>query len=390
MNISIVYMGDINAKNGASKIVKSFLLNKNIFLQNDINLKEMFVSRPYSVGSAYKQETSFGKVKSRLKSILSRTLVGNLISLYLQYFRNGKIAVDKLEISSAENDLLIFHDVFSCYIYYKKAKNLNKKSILVLHTNGDTWKMVYEYFPKLNTKILNKFLNKVEKIACDNADRIVFVSKLSESNFNRIRPQYKNKTTHIYNGIDDTQEDIDDLNFDNLNLVSVGTLNSRKAQNLIIEALSGIGNKSVRLTLVGDGEKRNEFYEIAKRYNVDDQVDFLGSRSDVEDILRKHNIFIMSSKDEGLPVSIIEAMKYGLPIIATNVGGIPELIDDNGILVEPTVESITDALNEINNNRVNLKRMSIKSREIFEEKFTVNNMLNKYSMLVKEVLYDEI
>ncbi|GAA4068729.1 glycosyltransferase family 4 protein [Amphibacillus indicireducens] len=391
MKVSIVYMGDVNAKNGASKVVKSLIDNKAEFINNGITINNLYASKPYNQADQFwnKSKKNNLEFRAKLKLFLGKTMIGSIISLYLQYFRNAKISVKKVIESDDNSDLLIFHDIFSCYTYYKKKKNFDENVILVLHTNGDTWKMVYEYFPKLNKKLFNRFFNYVEKYVCENSNRIVFVSEMSAANFVGLRPEYKDKIACIYNGIDSSSDLANEIDIERLRMISVGTLNSRKAQNLIIESLAQIVDKSIKLTLVGDGEKKEEFYEIAENNQVLDQVDFLGSRNDVEEILRGHNLFIMSSKDEGLPISIIEAMKHGLPIIATNVGGIPELIDGNGILVEPDVESIKKAIEELNNNKTTLKEMSIKSRKIFEQKFTVNRMIKNYSDLIKEVIYEK-
>lgn len=85
--------------------------------------------------------------------------------------------------------------------------------------------------------------------------------------------------------------------------------------------------------MVGDGElKQNIEYRI-KKYNIDDKVVLVGNVSNVNYYLSNADIFVLSSDYEGLPLSILEAMASGLPIISTNVGGVADIVTNNGILV---------------------------------------------------------
>ena len=375
MKFSVIYMGDINALNGASKVVKSFLENSQLFKKNGVTLNNIFCSR------------SNKKTKKWIKNIFSKTFIGSLISIYIQYFSNAKKAVKKYINSNNDDDVIVFHDIFSCYTFKKYHEENSIKIILVLHNNGHTWEMLYEYFPKIKGSIFDKFLDKVEKETLDFVDRVVFVSKKSASNFCQKNSSYSNKVEHIYNGIPSTTNTKNEiLKINKLNMVSVGTLNSRKSQDLILKSLNELDDDSIKLTLIGDGDKFHEYHNLAKKFDLLTQVEFLGQRKDVEELLPNFNLFIMSSKDEGLPISIIEAMKFGLPIIATDVGGIKELINGNGILVEPNYKSIKSAISKINSNKNSLKKMSNKSLELFRNNFTVTEMIKNYSNLIKRVV----
>ena len=88
--------------------------------------------------------------------------------------------------------------------------------------------------------------------------------------------------------------------------------------------------------VAGDGPERDALEQQAKALSLDDRaVRFLGARTDVDDLLCAADFFVLPSDTEGLPLSVLEAMSHGLPIVASRVGGIPELIDDNthGLLV---------------------------------------------------------
>jgi glycosyltransferase involved in cell wall biosynthesis len=113
-------------------------------------------------------------------------------------------------------------------------------------------------------------------------------------------------------------------------IVSVARLDPQKNPLLLIDALPD--DPRCHLLLAGDGTLLE-----AARKKAGPRVHFLGVRSDIPDLLAACDLFALASDYEGLPVAVIEAMAAGLPVIATKVGGVPELVEDNvtGILVPP-------------------------------------------------------
>ena len=121
-------------------------------------------------------------------------------------------------------------------------------------------------------------------------------------------------------------------------------------------------------------------------HKLSNVVRFVGSQSDVDKYLVQSNIFIMSSKDEGLPVAAQEALRAGLALILTDVGGCKELIDDNGYLVSsPDVEEIVNAIIEVTKDVSRIKDMRSRSREMFVEKYTREKMLFQYLQLINNI-----
>jgi L-malate glycosyltransferase len=94
---------------------------------------------------------------------------------------------------------------------------------------------------------------------------------------------------------------------------------------------------SARFLLIGDGHERARLEEMAAQFNLSENILFLGRRDDVSSLLSCCDLFVLPSWAEGLPNSVLEAMAARLPVVATQVGGIPELIEDglNGLLVPP-------------------------------------------------------
>jgi colanic acid/amylovoran biosynthesis glycosyltransferase len=135
------------------------------------------------------------------------------------------------------------------------------------------------------------------------------------------------------------------------NFVCVGRLCTAKSQHLIVEAIARLKARGIfaRLVLVGDGEMRGSIESTIRAYGLEDRVCITGwaSGEKVRQEIECARIFLLPSLAEGLPVAIMEAMALGRPIVATYVGGIPELVrnDQEGWLVPASdVDSITEAI----------------------------------------------
>ena len=133
---------------------------------------------------------------------------------------------------------------------------------------------------------------------------------------------------------------------------SVGRLVEPKAYHVLIEAMVHVSKlvPPARLVLIGDGPLRGDLERCASDLGVSDGVLFAGARSDIPAVLAAIDIYAMSSNREGLPVSLLEAMAAGKPIVATMVGGIPEVVSDRreGLLVPSgDPEALAGAIREL-------------------------------------------
>jgi glycosyltransferase involved in cell wall biosynthesis len=130
---------------------------------------------------------------------------------------------------------------------------------------------------------------------------------------------------------------------------TVGRMDSYKGQAYLIGALPVvlIEFPDARFVLIGDGPERECLQSSAERLGVGDRVSFLGTRSDVSVLMSQLDLFVLPSLLEGFPNAVLEAMAARLPIVATRVGGVPELIEDGrtGLLVEPgSAQALAEAI----------------------------------------------
>ena len=120
-------------------------------------------------------------------------------------------------------------------------------------------------------------------------------------------------------------------------VLSVGRLKAPKDFATLLRAIAALPSGSCRLRIAGDGPERAALSEEIHRLGLDGIVELLGDRDDVAELLRASHLFVLSSRSEGMPMSVLEAMACGVPVVASAVGGIQELVvdEESGLLVEP-------------------------------------------------------
>ncbi len=177
-------------------------------------------------------------------------------------------------------------------------------------------------------------------------------------------------------------------------IVSCSNLIPLKRIDLIIKALGKIKNVQVVWTHIGDGELKTSLIELAKKIlgkNIDYRFTGLLKNSDVLNFYKTNpvDVFITTSSSEGIPVSIMEAQSFGIPVIATNVGGIKEIVsNENGLLLKdnPAIEEITDAILSVINNKKKWKQKRTESFDTWQTKFNAKNNYKEFINNLTEIL----
>jgi glycosyltransferase involved in cell wall biosynthesis len=171
-------------------------------------------------------------------------------------------------------------------------------------------------------------------------------------------------------------------------IVSVGRFQAPKDAISLVRALALLRGEH-RVALVGDGPDRASAMAEARRLGVDETVVFEGERDDVPDILASSHIFVLSSRSEALPVSILEAMAGGLPVVATRVGGVAELVveGETGLLVNPgDTRALADALQRLVDDPDLRVRLGAAGRARVEDHFRMDSFLEAHRDLYSRAL----
>ena len=183
----------------------------------------------------------------------------------------------------------------------------------------------------------------------------------------------------IWNGVADTVLRADPTRNNPPKIIMVARFAPQKNHFLLVQALANI-DLPYSLDLVGDGPTRLEVEREVARLGLQSKVRFLGDRSDVAQLLADSQVFALSTNWEGLPYSIIEAMRAGLPVLCTDVGGINESVRDgiNGFLVERGNKmQLTARMRELLESPELRLRLGNAGRTDYERHFTVDVMLAK-------------
>lgn len=190
---------------------------------------------------------------------------------------------------------------------------------------------------------------------------------------------------------------------DEFMILSVGELNRNKNHQTIIKAIAKLKNDKIKYIICGQGPLEEELKKLAQKLKIQKQVIFLGFREDIPEIMSIADLFVFPSFREGLPLSLMEAMASGLPIICSNIRGNCELIEDgkNGYLVSPDdVDGFASAIEKILeidcklmkiSNMKKIKRFDISNVKKFMQKLYISALKDYYfeSCSINEVNYNE-
>lgn len=173
-------------------------------------------------------------------------------------------------------------------------------------------------------------------------------------------------------------------------VITVATLKPLKRIDLLLEAfrlaLDRMGD--LRLIVVGDGPERNRLEAMAAAPGLVGKVSFTGMRQDVERILSLGDVFVLSSRTEAFPNALLEAMACGLPVVATGVGSVPELLaGGGGIVVEAgDAAGLARAIVEVVADRGKAQAMGREGRRVVENKFSLEAMCEEREKLFCSLL----
>ena len=171
-------------------------------------------------------------------------------------------------------------------------------------------------------------------------------------------------------------------------IVSAGELNANKNQIMVLEALTKIRKQNYCYLVCGKGPLQKKLEEYVKNHFMEEFVCFLGYRKDLDRILQLADLFVMPSKREGMPTAVMEAMKYKLPVIGTNIRGNNELIVDGetGYLVAGNaIEDMAEKIEKMMEEPLLKKQMGENARKRLKEyssEIVKHEMENNYKEVI--------
>jgi glycosyltransferase involved in cell wall biosynthesis len=206
------------------------------------------------------------------------------------------------------------------------------------------------------------------------------------------------KISMIRNGVDLTAFDNTtgslkaELGWNELLLVGfVGRLSMEKGADIFLHMIARVFEKlpNVRFVLAGDGPDRAHLEALIDSLGIRRSVRVLGRREDIPNVLASLDVLVSSSRQEGLPISILEGMASRLAIIATAVGEVPILIQNErtGLLV-PSADAnlLAEAIIELSQNPAKRRELGLAARQLVEEEYSATRMANDYLRIYEEAV----
>lgn len=232
------------------------------------------------------------------------------------------------------------------------------------------------------------FAIPLERLAASLGGKIISVSQANKDMAMRRNVGRPESLIRIWNGVPDVPLRASAGAGNPLTLIMIARFAMQKDHLLLIEALRRIGG-DWRLLLVGEGPLQGAVEAEIRRAGLQERIECLGDRSDVAELLASADLFVLATRWEGLPLSILEAMRAGLPVVATDVGGVAEAVTEGvtGYLTRPgDVEHLSQRIGEMLGSRELLRLMGAAARARYERDFDVRTMASATWALYREVM----
>ncbi len=337
--------------------------------------------------------------------LLHKTLLENEIESYLAANSKGKLAkknteniislayrneIDLIYVKNLLNiikknqiDIIHSHDAHSltpsilCCVFQPKLK--------LIHTRRVDFSIDKSVVSKL--KYSNKYVTKIVAIS-DAIKNILIKDGIKLEKIIKIYSGVPQPKIFDKNKIDKLKKQLDVIG--HKVICCVANFAGHKDHKTLLKAFEIVNSQisNVKLLLVGDGPLFQETKDFAESLAGKDKIIFTGYREDVYDLIYLSNIFCITSKEEGLCTSVIDALNCGKPVVATKAGGIPELVEDNhnGYLCE--IGNFNEIAKKILNLFNDNNKAAFFSKNAIEKgkKFSDTEMTEKYIDLYKKII----
>lgn len=400
--VDVIRSGSLSSIIGPSGTMKRIIRNSDyfksrgydisIYTHDSISSGMPNVIPDMKVGELLRSRPLYKKILTKISKAARLQAKRNILlaNFYLKRSDNHQKRLINYYLSlNRTPDIVVLHSESEAYWFMRLNKGPMPKIVTFLHSDG-TGSMVLSYFPCIKGRKGERHQKEMLEIASSHTDKLVFISRIARDKYIKDHPNYNLKKIGIaVNGIEDyTDEEKETLRLIDsryskfkYRLCCVGTINRRKGQWRVLEVLSKLISEKlndIHLSIIGEGPQREELEMFVTKHRLTDNVSFEGAvdNSEIYKYLAENNIFVLMSDNEGLPISIIEAMRAGLPIIATNVAGIPETIDDNGFLLDLDNDALFKILDNL--DKYDWDNLGKLSRQKFEKEFLFSRMAEDY------------
>lgn len=220
----------------------------------------------------------------------------------------------------------------------------------------------------------------VEKWVGKDTDHFIAVADLGRELGLKRAVASDDRITTIHYGVSDLSETHSRQPSDVFTMTMVAGFREQKDHPTLLRALSQLKDREWKLNFLGHGELFESVRQLASELGIADKVNFAGAVTNVTDYLAQTDVKVLITHWEGLPISVIEALSLGIPVIASDVSGVSEEVIDghNGLLTErKNADSVRDAILKLLDDHQLRERFGRNSRQLYEEQFSPELMLEK-------------
>jgi glycosyltransferase involved in cell wall biosynthesis len=275
------------------------------------------------------------------------------------------------------------------FSYLAKQRGLAGRVVVSYHAMGDTGgtRQVVPYLLPLLRR----------------ADALLAVAEIQKNYLVETERLPRDKIRVIHNGVDTARfqpptsaersairKELG-LGDDEIAIISVASLKPLKRIDALLTAAAGLvtAGEAVRVIVVGDGSERAALEKLAADLGIAARVSFLGLRDDVERVLKASDVFVLASRTEAFPNVVLEAMATGLPVIATDVGSVREMVepDSSALIVPPGDDAaLAASLKTLSRDAALRTRLGQRGREIVNQRFRFDVMCTRREELFEELI----
>jgi glycosyltransferase involved in cell wall biosynthesis len=172
----------------------------------------------------------------------------------------------------------------------------------------------------------------------------------------------------------------------------VGRLSAEKGPDIAIEAVARLHNPDARLLIIGEGREETLLRDRAEALGVSERVLWRGVVPDAGKLFPAFDAFLLSSRTEGTPMALLEAMAANVPIVATHVGGVPDVVDASSAWLVESLDSaaMARALDELLSQPELARARAERARETLKERFALDPWLSQHESIYRAVLRPQL
>lgn len=343
MSKKILFVIDTLKGGGAEKVLYDILKNMDLLKYKTeiflIKNEGFYIKKIKELGVEINY--LFNERKDLFNNILYKKTKSMIIKILRYFYCKYPFLIKKLKNKNYDIEIAFLEGYSTVLVANRKN---DSKKISWVHTDLEKHKMISR---------------KLERVSYHKMKQIICVSEDSKKSVLNLYPENKNKIEVIYNPIDkknilEKSNEKIDFNFENnkINVITVGRLNQQKGYDILLQSHNRLIKKGLdyNLIILGEGGEKSSLEKYIRENVLENNTQLLGFKENPYPYLKQADIFVSSSRYEGYPLVLCEAVCLGKPIIATNCTGPKEILENGkyGLMAEvENIEDLTEKMKEL-------------------------------------------